>query len=119
MKRRDAVLLGLGAIVFVLGSSLAVFFGHRTFSTNGERAVATMNAEELTALRQLLVIDRRMSTEDVYLALGPPSDDLYVYAKWNGFGGSALSQARVYFIGGHPTKVRWMKLGYFVYERNL
>lgn len=119
MKRRNVLLIALGALVFVAASSVTVFFAYRTFSTTGQRAVAAMNHEERAAFGLLSSIDRRMSTEQVYARLGPPSEDLYFLAKWNGFGGSPLSQARVYFVGKHPRKIRWIKLGFFVYERNL
>lgn len=119
MKRRTALLIAIGALVFVSASSVTVFYAHRTFTSTGQRAVAAMNAEELAALELLSSINRAMSTDEVYRSLGPPSEDLYLIAKWNGFGGSVLSQARVYFVAGHPTKIRWMKLGFFVYERNL
>jgi len=118
-KRRTVFLVALGALVFASASSLTVLFAHRTFSNTGSRAVAAMNAEERKALELLLSIDRGMSTDQVYRTLGAPSEDSYVFAKWNGFGGSALSQLRVYFSGEHPAKIRWMKLGYFVYEKNL
>lgn len=119
MKRRTALLVALSVLVFVSASGVTVFYAHRTFSTNGQRAVATMNAEELAALGLLSSINRGMSADQVYQILGPPSEDLYLMAKWNGFGGSALSQARVYFVSEHPIKIRWIKLGFFVYERKL
>ena len=119
MKRRTAFLVAALALIFVSASSVTVFLAHRTFTTTGQRAVQAMNAEELAALARLARINRAMSADQVYQALGPPTEDLYLLAKWNGFGGSALSQARVYFVDGHPAKIRWMKLGFFVYERNL
>jgi hypothetical protein len=119
MKGRTWLLIGLGALVFVAASSATVFYAHRTFTTTGARAVAAMNAEERAALGRLYSINRSMNTDQVHRALGPPSEDLFLLAKWNGFGGSPLSQARVYFAGGHPAKIRWIKLGFFVYERRL
>jgi hypothetical protein len=119
MRRRNVVLIALGVLVFIAGSSVTAFFAHRTFSTTGQRAVAAMNDEERTALTLLSSINRTMSADQVYERLGPPSEDLYLLAKWNSFGGSPLSQARVYFVDEHPRKIRWMKLGFFVYERNL
>ena len=119
MKRRTVLLVAGCVLVFIAGSSVTVYLGHRTFTTTGERAVAVMDAEERVALGRLSLINRTMSVEEVHRALGPPTQDVFVLAKWNGFGGSPLSQARVYFVDGHPTKIRWMKLGYFVYEKNL
>ena len=119
MKRRTVLLIALGVLIFISASSVTVFYAHRTFSTNGQSAVATMNAEELTALGLLSSINRGMSTDQVYQTIGPPSEDLYLMAQWKGFGGSALSQARVYFVNQHPVKIRWIKLGFFVYEKTL
>ena len=119
MKRRNVLILAACALVFVAASGAALYFVQRTFTTTGERAVAAMNAEERAALARLSTINRRMTAEQVHAALGPPTEDILVLAKWNGFGGSPLSQVRVYFVGDRPAKVRWMKLGYFVYERTL
>jgi hypothetical protein len=119
MKPRTVLLIAVGVLLFVSASSITVFFAYRTFSTTGQRAVARMNTEELTALKLLSSINRGMSTDQVYRTLGPPSADFYLLAKWNGFGGSALSQARVYFVDEHPIKIRWIKLGFFVYETRL
>lgn len=119
MKRRNVALIGLGVVIFIVASGIAVFFAHRTFSTTGQQAVAAMNHEERTALQRISSIHRMMSARQVYATLGPPSDDLYFLAKWNGFGGSPLSQVRVYFVDQHPRKIRWIKLGFFLYERKL
>jgi len=94
MKRRTVLLIALGLLVFISASSLTVFYTHRTFTTTGQSAVVTMNAEELTALALLSSVNREMSTDQVYRILGPPSEDLYFLAKWNEFGGSVLSQTR-------------------------
>lgn len=119
MKRRNVLLIAFVLLVFAAGTGAAGYFVYRTVSTTGQQAVAMMNGEERAALGLLSSIDRNMSADQVYQKLGPPSEDLYLQARWNGFGGSPLSQARVYFIDGHPRKIRWIKLGYFVYERNL
>ena len=119
MKRRNVLILAASLLVFVAASGAAVYLAHRTFTTTGEGAVAVMSAEERDALARLSRINRRMTAEQVHEVLGPPTEDILVLAKWNGFGGSPLSQVRVYFVGDNPAKIRWMKLGYFVYERNL
>lgn len=119
MKRRTVLLVAVLVLVFIGGSSVTLYLGHRMFTTTGARAVAAMDVEERAALARLMSINKRMSIEDVHQTLGSPTEDVFVLAKWNGFGGSPLSQVRVYFVGGHPAKLRWMKLGYFVYEKNL
>lgn len=119
MKLRTALFIGVGVLAFAAASGVAVFYAYRTFSTSGTAAVQAMNGEERAALKRLSSLDRTMTAEQVHAALGPPSEDRYVLATWNGFGGSALSQARVYFLDQHPRKIRWIKLGYFVYEKDL
>lgn len=119
MKRRYVLLIAFVALVFAAGVVAVGYFVYRTVATTGQQAVAVMNGEERAALGLLSSLDRNMSTAQVYEKLGPPSKDLYLMAEWNGFGGSPLSQARVYFVDGHPSKIRWIKLGYFVYDRNL
>ena len=96
-----------------------MYFMHRSVTTSGEQAVAMMSAEELKSMELLSSINRGMNREHVYRTLGPPSEDLHVLGKWNGFGGSDLSQTRVYFVDEIPLRIRWIKLGYFMYEKNL
>lgn len=119
MNRGTALFVVLGALVFIPATGATVYFADRMFSNMGEHAVTAMNAEELAALRLLSSVNRNMSTDQVFRVLGEPSEDLYFLAKWNGFGGSVLSQARIHFIDGRPAKIRWMKVGFFVYDRNL
>ena len=119
VKRRTALFIALGVLVFAAASGVTLFYAYRTFTTTGEGAVQAMNAEERAALERLSAIERTMTVEQVHAALGAPSEDRYVLVTWNGFGGSPLSQARVYFLDEHPRKIRWIKLGYFVYEKDL
>ena len=111
MKRQTALLFVLGAWVSVPAAGVTLYFLHRTFTTSGEHAVAKMSAEELKSMELLSSINRGTSREHVYLALGSPSEDLYILGKWNGFGGPVVSQARVYFVDDIPTRIRWIKLG--------
>ena len=119
MKQRAGLLIALGVLAFVSASIVTAFFAYRTFTTTGQRAVTVRTTEELSALKLLSSINRTMSIDQVHRTLGPPSEDVYLMAKWNRFGGSILSQARVYFAGERPAKVRWIKLGFFFYEKNL
>jgi pheromone shutdown protein TraB len=119
VKRGTLVFLALAVPVLAGATAVAVYYIDRTVSTTGEQAVQAMNAEERAALGRVLALRRGMTAEEVFRSLGPPSEDLGLLAKWDGFGGSALSQVRVYFLDGRPVKVRWLKLGAFVYERNL
>ena len=78
-----------------------------------------MSAEEKALLPRLGSIHAAMTAAEVYKVLGEPTSDLLVVAQWDDFGGSQLSQLRIAFIDGRPRKLRWLKLGYFMYEKNL
>ncbi len=96
------------------------FYSYRTFATTGEKAIAVMTPEELTVLEKVSQIDKNMNAEEVFRILGEPTEDLLVIAKWNGMGGSSLSQGRVYFRvrDGKVREFRLIKLGYFFYVIN-
>ncbi len=119
MKRRIVLAVVLGMVVFGGLSVLAATCVSRTVTTRGEQAVRAMDAEERAAFAQLSLITREMRADQVYQVLGPPSEDLILVAKWNGYGGSIFSQLRVSFANGHPVSARWLKLGSFMYERPL
>lgn len=119
MNMRRALAVAGGVLVLASAAAVAGFYGYRTVATTGEAAVQAMDASERTALQTLSQLDRTMSAEQVQALLGEPSEDRYVLATWNGFGGSALSQARVYYVERHPRKIRWIRLGRFVYEKDL
>ena len=119
MNMRTALAVAGGVLALASAAAVAGFYGYRTVATTGEAALQAMDAGERTALQTLSKLDRAMSAEQVQALLGEPSEDRYVLATWNGFGGSALSQARVYYAERHPRKIRWIKLGYFVYEKDL
>jgi hypothetical protein len=119
MNRRSAIAVALVVFVFIATGVIASICLYRTLTTTGQLAVEAMNSEERTALAQLSSVNRDMSAAQVYQALGPPSEDYFLMAKWNAFGGSIFSQARVYFVNGHPSRIRWLKLGFFMYETAL
>ncbi len=96
-----------------------VFYSYQTFSPLTELTIANMSHKEVIAFEQLSSIRADMSVRQVYGIMGEPHSELYWMARWNGFGGSALSQARIYFADGRPTKVRWIKLGSFIYDAPL
>jgi len=119
MKKSNFLLLVLLIIVFSGLAGVTGFIGYRTISNTGQLAVSMMNEEGRAELELLSSIKPTMNPEQVYEKLGLPSQDLYLVAKWNGFGGSSLSQMRVYFAGGHPRKIRWIKIGFFSFESDL
>ena len=119
MKVKQALLIT--AIVAAVGLATAIMgvLAWKTISHTGAEAVGQMSSEELDWLNRITRIQSTMGEAQVYEILGNPTSDMFGFAKWNGFGGSHLSQLRIYFLDGHPKKVRWIKLGYFVYETDL
>lgn len=119
MKTTQRLLVGLVIVAVVCGAAAFGYLGFETVNYTGERAIAQMNSEELAALKRVALIHAAMDAAQVYAVLGDPTADVLLVAKWENFGGSRLSQLRIYFYDGHPRKVRWFKLGYFVYEKEL
>jgi hypothetical protein len=60
-----------------------------------------------------------MDADAVNEILGEPTSTFITLAKWDGFAGSMRNQLRVYYADGHPVRITWMKVGYFVFERDL
>jgi len=119
VKIKQALIVALSVVMVVCG---ATAFGYLTWNTlrhAGDQAVAQMSSQEREWLKRITLIGPAMNAVQVYEVLGEPTSDIFLLAKWDGFGGSQLSQLRIYFSDGHPRRVRWLKLGYFVYEKDL
>lgn len=119
MKRKSVLIISICGLIFIAASSVTIFYAYRMFTTAGADAVAAMNFEEREALELIDSVERDMSSEQVFEILGTPTEDLFFIAKWKGYGGSALSEMRVYFANDKLYKVVWLKLGFFVYEKRL
>ena len=83
----------------------------------GDDALEKMSAEELAFVEKIKMIKPEMTETDVANLLGP------VYRgsgtarpAWLGPTNDSGSQILVYFVDGRIYKVRWMKLGSFVWE---
>lgn len=119
MTSRKFLLIALAGLAFLAAAATTSWLAWRMVAHTGALAVQQMDAGEREALQRLAGLRRDMTSADVYRVLGEPTEDLVLLAKWNGYGGSPLSQARVYFLDDHPVRVRWLKLGCFVYEQDL
>lgn len=120
MAARKQKLIAAAVIVaFFCGAAFFGYHGLQTFSHTGEDALTQMTPQERDWLARIGRLHKGMGAAEVHELLGEPSSDVLVAAKWDGFAGSRLSQLRVYFQDGHPRRVRWMKLGYFIYEKDL
>jgi hypothetical protein len=119
-KRRNRRHLAIAlALVVALGAAGALVF-YRTFSTQGEAAIATMTDADRRWFAKVETLHGRMSYADVEALLGEPDreDIAGVRPTWE-VDGSPLNRIAVYFWEGRAVKVRWIKVGRFVYEKAL
>ena len=119
MKIKQALSVALIVVAIAGGVAVLGYLSWNMMTHTGARAVDQMNAQERELLKRVALVRSTMSMEQVYKILGEPTSDLFQLAKWDGFGGSELSQLRIYVVDGHPRKVRWAKLGYFFYDKDL
>jgi hypothetical protein len=119
MNSRQKIVVALVVSVLVCGASVAGYLIVNSLNHSGEQAVALMNAEERQWLERIGQIRQEMDTAEVHAVFGEPTSDIILLAKWDGFAGSKLSQLRIYFSDGHPTRILWFKLGSFMYERDI
>jgi hypothetical protein len=119
-KRRNRRHLAIAlALVVALGAAAALVF-YRTFSTQGEAAIAAMTDADRRWLAKVETLHGRMGYAEVATLLGEPDreDIAGLRPTWE-VDGSPLNQIAVYFWDGRAVKVRWIKVGYFVYEKVL
>ena len=107
MKSRNTLVAVFVIAVFVCAVGVLGYLALSTFDNVGEQAVAQMNPEEQKGFQRAARIHKAMEAADVYAILGEPTSEVFGLAKWDGFGGSRLSQLRVYFFEGHPRRIRW------------
>jgi len=83
---------------------------------SGPDALAKMTPAEQEFAAKLDTIQVGMTEEQVAEILGPEYYIKLGMRIWYPPDGGGASQARVYFWDDKVTKVRWIKLGAFVYE---
>jgi len=116
LNQGKIVIILVVVLILLSAAGVSLYLGYTTVTTSGDAAIAVMTGEELEALELINRIKATTSKDEANDILGEPSEDVYVVSKWNGFGGSSLSQMRIYFDSGYPRKIRWIKLGNFIYE---
>ncbi len=119
-KRRNRRHLAIAlALVVALGAAAALVF-YRTFSTQGESAIAAMTDADRRWLVKVEALRAGMTYADVETLLGEPDrEDIAGLRPTWAVDGSPLNQVAVYFWEGRAVKVRWIKIGHFVYEKIL
>ncbi|MCK7592311.1 hypothetical protein [Pseudomarimonas salicorniae] len=123
MRRKPHPIRNLFLVVAAALALVATVGAWRTFTVDGDEAVAQMDAPERDYLKRLGRLDRGMSREEVEAVLGPAS-------SWTGLGadeegawlevpGAPLARITVYIDHGAASRVRWMKMGHFTYRFDL
>jgi hypothetical protein len=117
-RNRRHLAIAIALVVALAGGAAAVFY--RTISTQGEAAIAAMTDADRRWLAKVEALRAGMSRAEVERLLGEPDrDDLTGVRPTWAVDGSSLNQIAVYFWEGQAVKVRWMKVGHFVYAQTL
>lgn len=87
----------------------------------GDKAIEKMSTEEKTFLEsKLLKITKDMSEQEVTAILGEAYRGAgTMRPAWLAPGNDPKSQVVVYFLNDKVKKVRWLKLGYFMWKAKL
>ena len=110
------ITLAAAAVIVICGPVI-----YRTVSTTGDAAVAAMDNAERAFHAKLERLTGDMTLEEVVTILGPPDrSGATLRPTWRGPGGSPFNQVAIYFhLNGKVRKIRWMKIGHFVWEDSL
>lgn len=117
-RNRRHLAIALALVVVLAGAAATVVY--QTVSTQGEAAIAAMTDADRRWLAKLETLRAGMDRAEVEALLGEPDreDVAGVRPTW-AVDGSSLNQIAVYFWDGRAVKVRWIKIGHFVYEQVL
>jgi hypothetical protein len=117
-RNRRHLAIALALLVVLAGAAATVVYW--TVSTRGEAAIAAMSEADRRWFAKVEKLRGGMSHAEVAALLGEPDrEDLAgVRPTWE-VDGSALNQIAVYFWDGRAAKVRWLKVGRFIYEKPL
>jgi hypothetical protein len=119
MKTKYKIIIGLVVVISLIASGIFGYVIFQTMSHMDKAAVAQMNKEEREWLELVDIIHADMTADEVHDLLGDPTSSIVMLSKWNNFAGSEFSQLRIYFLDDHPIKIRWIKIGSFLYEKDL
>jgi hypothetical protein len=110
--------IALALLVLLVAAAATVLYW--TVSTQGEAAIAAMSDTDRRWFAKVETLHGKMSYSDVAALLGEPDreDIAGLRPTWE-VDGSPLNQIAVYFWEGRAVKVRWIKVGRFVYEKAL
>jgi hypothetical protein len=116
-SRRHLLIAAALLVALAAGGATVLYW---TVSTQGEAAIAAMTAADRRWLAKVEAIRPGMTYAEVEALLGEPDreDIAGLRPTWE-VDGSALNQIAVYFWEDRVVKVRWIKVGRFVYEKGL
>ena len=106
----------------ILKKLTALFIGLLLFAAcaTGEEALAKMSPAEKAFVEKIKTIKPEMTEADIERILGPVKrNGGSMRPSWAGPEGSDTSEIAVYFFDGKAQKVRWIKLGSFVWEHEI
>jgi hypothetical protein len=116
--RRDRLILAGALAAALLLVAAGLYLMYRTVTTQGADAIAAMSATDREWLARVERIGPHSTYEDVVGLLGEPDEESLAQLRpsWH-VGGARYNQIRVYFWDGRATRVSWLKLGSFAYEK--
>jgi len=117
-RNRRHLAIALALLVLLVAAAATVLYW--TVSTQGEAAIAAMSDTDRRWFAKVETLHGKMSYPDVAALLGEPDrEDIAGLRPTWAVDGSPLNQIAVYFWEGRAVKVRWIKVGHFVYEKIL
>ena len=106
----------VAVVLALLGCS--VFLVMTTFPYSGDKAIPRMSESERALLATLQTIAPGTSYDELVGILGEPDREaLGLRPTWR-VAGSPLNQVAVYMSDGAVRKIRWLKVGVFLWEQS-
>lgn len=114
-------ILLIALLLAALGGGYVGFQLLTSFRTTGDAAIRAMNQQEITFLFQRLErIPAGASRAQVERILGTPYRlEPTERPSWRGPQGDSTSRVDVYFANGRAFQIRWIKVGSFMWEKQL
>ncbi|MBI1301142.1 MAG: hypothetical protein GC137_05720 [Alphaproteobacteria bacterium] len=106
----------ISLLILLLLSTFGFYLYETTLKYTGDLAIKRMSKNERVILEKVDLIEQNMSFEDVISILGNPDRDGGGFRPTWVVNDNKLNQIAVYIGTEGVWKVRWMKVGSFIYE---
>jgi hypothetical protein len=117
VRRDRLILVGALAVVALLAAAGA-YVMYRTVTTTGEAAIAAMSETDREWLARIERIGPQTTYDEAIDLLGEPDEETIPGLRPSWYvDGAQWNQIRVTFWNGRATRVSWLKLGSFAYEK--